>query len=226
MESLFILPATRKELKKQYKALALKYHPDKSKDPEANIKFVQLKNTYERLLNTGGYTSGYIFGNPGETFDVHNGSNGTSNGSVGVPEDLKSKLPYRKWVDLLLFINRIVYSVCFTNDLFHTLNIEKYFNNLEINNLSDGYTIIYFKMSTSDEGVDESIEIAEAPKVPKKYTHHGFITEDQNNKYLYIYFAVDVSREKVLEQINKVMELIHKYDDRKLFYFIEEKETN
>ena len=43
-----IPPKTKKELRKQYKLLSLKYHPDKKNG--SNEKFIKLKNAYDNLI--------------------------------------------------------------------------------------------------------------------------------------------------------------------------------
>lgn len=43
--------ASEKEIKKAFRRLAIKYHPDKNKDPEAQKKFVKIANgMYEVIL--------------------------------------------------------------------------------------------------------------------------------------------------------------------------------
>ena len=57
--------ATKKDIKKAYRKLAMKYHPDVSEDPEAGEKFKEIseayavlsddekKNTYDQYGHTG-----------------------------------------------------------------------------------------------------------------------------------------------------------------------------
>jgi curved DNA-binding protein CbpA len=45
------MSATGEEIKKSYKMLALKYHPDKSSDPNAATKMAQLNEAYKVLSN-------------------------------------------------------------------------------------------------------------------------------------------------------------------------------
>ena len=43
--------ATKKEIKKNYRLLATKYHPDKNSDPDAAEKFILISEAYEILSN-------------------------------------------------------------------------------------------------------------------------------------------------------------------------------
>ena len=43
--------ATVEEIKIAYRKLAILYHPDKNKNIDANKKFVEIKNSYDILLN-------------------------------------------------------------------------------------------------------------------------------------------------------------------------------
>lgn len=53
---------SREELKKEYKALAKKFHPDVSKDPNAEIIFKEINEEYSNYsFSSGGYTDPYDF---------------------------------------------------------------------------------------------------------------------------------------------------------------------
>ena len=43
------------DIKKRYKFMALKYHPDKNKSVNANTKFNEIKDAYEYLMKYEGY---------------------------------------------------------------------------------------------------------------------------------------------------------------------------
>ncbi len=45
--------STLTEIKKAYKILALKYHPDKNTDVDSKEKFMQIKSAYDVLLQSG-----------------------------------------------------------------------------------------------------------------------------------------------------------------------------
>lgn len=42
---------SKEEIKKQYRTLVKKYHPDKNSDPEANTKFKEIVTAYEKLIS-------------------------------------------------------------------------------------------------------------------------------------------------------------------------------
>ena len=43
--------ASLKEVKKRYKQLAKKYHPDVNKEKNAHRKFLKIKEAYEKIIN-------------------------------------------------------------------------------------------------------------------------------------------------------------------------------
>jgi len=45
--------ASSRDIKKAYRDLSVKYHPDKNKDPDAQQKFVEISNAYETLSDDG-----------------------------------------------------------------------------------------------------------------------------------------------------------------------------
>jgi DnaJ-class molecular chaperone len=59
-------------LKKRYHNSAIRYHPDKNKDPGANEKFQEIKAAYEYLLkNKNGDNLDSVLGNIFKTFTTH-----------------------------------------------------------------------------------------------------------------------------------------------------------
>ncbi|XP_057727982.1 uncharacterized protein LOC130943911 isoform X1 [Arachis stenosperma] len=59
--------ATSDEIKRAYRKLALKYHPDVNKEDKAQEKFMRIKHAYNTLINSNSRRK-YDFGNRGSDF--------------------------------------------------------------------------------------------------------------------------------------------------------------
>jgi hypothetical protein len=197
--NLFELPvtATRKEIKKKFKILALKYHPDKSNDPNANIIFGNLKDTYEKLLKLC----------PREDCELN-------------INELKSLLKYKEWFEFILFINKRKICALFSNESYDI--IVKYIKeDLEVSSCEYGKIVIFKVDWDSLNNNLNKINLCENKIV---YTHHGYIYQDNRDNYLH--FLIGTSYEDTLRQINEIISLINKYDEKELKYSIEEKIKN
>lgn len=78
---------SKEELKKKFKELVMKYHPDRNQDIDTTQKFIEIKNAYDALNEyavlepiptikyeeTPFWTTGFVFVNP-----YPNGTGGTS----------------------------------------------------------------------------------------------------------------------------------------------------
>ncbi|MEN9638776.1 MAG: Chaperone protein DnaJ, partial [Bacteroidota bacterium] len=51
--------ATPAEIKRAYRRKALEFHPDRSTDPNAHEKFIQINEAYDFLINKGNYNDPY-----------------------------------------------------------------------------------------------------------------------------------------------------------------------
>lgn len=96
--------ATVDQIKKSYRRLSLKYHPDKTTDPEAKTKFILISKAYQTLTDEDARQNYERYGNP-------DGYHGTSV-TIGLPSFLTKKENEKKillvYVALLVAIPVVV----------------------------------------------------------------------------------------------------------------------
>ena len=74
--------ATSAEIKKQYRRLALQYHPDKSSAPEAEARFIEVTQAYEVLATPATRAE---YDRNGHAVDERGGGRGFARGGFGDP---------------------------------------------------------------------------------------------------------------------------------------------
>ena len=82
--------ATEDDIKKSYRKLALKYHPDRCKEPGAEEKFKEISEAYEYLYNNRQNNINTINFNPFDIFQAAFNSNINFSVSPGMSSVMKS----------------------------------------------------------------------------------------------------------------------------------------
>ena len=79
--------ANSEEIKKAFRQQALKYHPDKNKDPDASDRFKEVNEAYQVLSNPEKKSQYDQFGHAGVGMGDSAGSSGFSGGGVHMSMD-------------------------------------------------------------------------------------------------------------------------------------------
>jgi hypothetical protein len=167
--------ASESDIKKSYKKLILKYHPDKNKDKNASEEFIKIKNAYEKLKNKKINNSNKNLKN-NKLFEIVELIKILNINLLKINFDklikiLKNKINFNNFINLDLNLNTLSNLTLLDINITLDFTLKQYYNNK--------YTKICYNRATKDKFIENIYPIDKQ----QIYENEGEIIDIDNIDY-------------------------------------------